>query len=71
MKNVLNYIDGTVEMLNEHIARYKKKGPNHPIPAMVIWYEDRAKTTASEIKELEFIKQLIQKELETETRVYR
>ena len=62
MNNVIRHIDRTVEMLNEHIERYKKKGPGHSIPAMVIWYEDRAKTTAYEIQELEFIKQLIQKE---------
>ena len=62
MKHVISYLDQTISNRNGDIERYKTKGPVHENPVMVTWYKERAKTTAYEIQELEFIRSLIKKE---------
>ena len=62
MKHVISYLDQTINNRNGDIERYKTKGPVHENPTMVTWYKERAKTTAYEIQELEFIRSLIKKE---------
>jgi hypothetical protein len=69
MSFVITHIDRTIELLNKHIARYETKGPTHKIPEMVTFYADRARSTRYEIQELEFIRDLVEREHEI-LRVY-
>ena len=65
MKIVIGYLDTAISQLNERIERYKETGPAHEIPGMVTWYEEKAKAAKSEKLELEFIRQLVEREAKT------
>jgi hypothetical protein len=69
MSFVITHIDRTIELLNKHVIRYETKGPTHKIPEMVTFYADRARSTRYEIQELEFIRDLVEREHEI-LRVY-
>ena len=65
MKIVIGYLDTAIDLLNERIERYQDTGPSHDIPGMVTWYEEKAKAAKSEVLELEFIRQLVEREAKT------
>ena len=64
MSFVITHLDQTIELLNKHVNRYETKGPTHKIPEMVTFYADRARSTRYEIQELEFIRDLVEREHE-------